>query len=321
MRFLTILAVIAALAWGGYWFVGSRALDRAIDVVVQARPEISTAGHRILGFPNRFDVTFDDPRIAADGLTWEAPVVQVFALSYRLNHLLAVFAHDQRLQGFGHDAALHSEDLRASLVMEAGLDLPLDRFTLVGQQLGLNLDGANHQVDGLRAASRRIAEMDHELALVLETVIPDPALMERLDPQGIWPRWFEVLRLDAEVTLDRPLDRHSLDGAPPRIVSGALTGARVAFEGVNLVLNGRLVPGDDGLLSGDVAVTVTGFRDLMQRLRAMGLMPEEHDALMERALQGLVAPDDPDTLNAAFAVERGVVRMGPLTVGRVPPLF
>ncbi|GAB4270008.1 MAG: DUF2125 domain-containing protein [Pararhodobacter sp.] len=321
MRFLTFLAVIAALAWGGYWFVGSRALDRAIDAVVAASPEISTAGHSIMGFPNRFDVTFNAPRIETGGLRWEAPFVQVFALTYRPNHLLAVFAHDQRLVALGQDVAIHSDDLRASLVMEAGLDLPVDRFTLVGLQLGLSTHGAHHQIDTLRAASRRLSDTVHEVALVMETVIPDPALMGRLDPAAIWPRRFDVLRLDGEVTLDRPLDRHSLDGPAPRIESLALTGARAAFEDVTIVLTGRLVPDAGGLLSGDLGVSVTGLRALMPRLRAMGLMPDAHDSLAARALEGLVRADDPDTLEAAFVVERGVVRLGPLSVGHLPPIF
>ncbi|MCL4676943.1 MAG: DUF2125 domain-containing protein, partial [Pararhodobacter sp.] len=153
MRILAVLAVLATLGWCGYWVVGSRALDRAIVAGLAASPEIAVAEHRILGFPNRFDVTFDAPRITAGGAQWSAPFVQVFALSYRLNHVIAVFAPDQRLVGRGLEALLHSEDLRASLVVEPGLDLPLERFSLVGQGLTLSLDGNTHRAEGLRAAS------------------------------------------------------------------------------------------------------------------------------------------------------------------------
>jgi len=320
MRILAGLAILATALWCGYWFVGRTALDRAIVAGLAATPEVTVAGHSIAGFPNRFDVTFDEPRLTDGALTWRAPFVQVFALSYRLNHLLAVFAHDQQITAPGLDATIHSEDLRASLVMEAGLDLPLDRLTLVGQALDLDVNATHHQIDTLRAASRRSDAVRHELAIVLEGALPDPAEMDRLDPQRIWPRRFDLLRLDAEVEFDAALDRHVVQGQPPRVTRLTLTGAQVRYEATDITLTGRLTPNAEGLLSGDLTVTVAGFHDLMRRARDAGLMPPEHDALMTMALQGLVSPDDPDRIEAAFAVVDGEVRMGPILVGSLPPL-
>jgi hypothetical protein len=321
MRILAVLAVLATLAWGGYWVVGSRALDRAITAGLAATPEITVADHRILGFPNRFDVTLDAPRVSANGVEWTTPFLQIFALSYRLNHVIAVFAPDQRLVASGIDALLHNDDLRASLVMEPGLDLPLDRFSLVGQGLELSLAGNTHRAEGLRAASRRIAEREHDVVLLLETVFPDTGLMDRADPEHIWPRRFDVLRLNAEVELDRAIDRHAIGGPEPRVQRLTLTGARMAWPGTDLTATGRLTPGADGLLSGDMAVSVTGWRALMQSARVAGLMPAEHDALITLATQGLVSADDPNRIDAAFSVVNGVVWLGPVQVGQIPALF
>lgn len=320
MRVLAGLVALVAALWCGYWVVGRAALDRAIAAGLQATPEVTVAGHSILGFPNRFDVTFDQPQIEADGLRWSAPFVQVFALSYRLNHLLAVFAHDQRVTAPGIDASVHSDDLRMSLVMQAGLDLPLDRLTLVGQALDVAATGDRHQIDTLRAASRRTDAAMHEVALVLEGVLPDPAMMDRRDPHRIWPRHADLIRLDAEVEFDRPLDRHLVQGAPPRITRVTLTGAQARYDQTDIAATARLTPDAEGLVSGDMTVTVSGFRDLMRRAREAGLMPPEHDALMALALQGLVSPDDPDRIQAAFSVTRGEVRMGPIVIGRLPAL-
>src|SRR5690606_31763771 len=108
LKALTVLAVVATFIWCGYWFVGARALDRAIGQGLAHVPALSTEGHTIRGFPNRFDITFDAPHLRAEGVDWQAPFVQVFALSYRLNHLIAVFAHDQLLQAGGLSVAVHS---------------------------------------------------------------------------------------------------------------------------------------------------------------------------------------------------------------------
>lgn len=321
MRTLAVLAIVAVLGWCGYWFVGARALDHAIVTAIDGIPEIDVADHAIQGFPNRFDVTLTEPRVAAHGVQWSAPFVQLFALSYRLNHLIAVFAHDQRIIGPGLDVAIHSEDLRASVVLEAGLSLPLDRMSLVGQSLALSAAGETHRIEGLRAASRRLSDREHDLALVLENTFPDPALMDRLDPQAIWPRRFDVLRLAAEVEVDRPLDRTLVGGPPPRVQRLTFTGARIAWEGTDIVASGRLTVGALGTLSGDLDLTVTGWRALMQSLRDAGLMPAEHDTLITMAMQGLVNADDPNRLEAGFAVVDGVVSMGPIVIGRIPALF
>ena len=321
MRILAVLAIVAALGWSGYWVVGSRALDRAITMALETAPEVSTAEHSIRGFPSRFDVTFDQPRIAAAGVEWSAPFVQLFALSYRLNHLIAVFANDQRFTVQGQEATLYSADLRASLVAEAGFDLPVDRVALVGEQLELSLAGQTHRIDGLRAASRRVTERQHDLSLVLEGVFPDLGVMERRDPQALWPRFFDILRIDATAEFDRPIDRRLIDGPNPRLNRLTLTGGRAAWPDTDIVASGALTPGSDGLLSGELRVSVTGWRALMQAARDAGLMPPEHDALIAIAMQGLVSAEDPNRIEAAFAVRDGVVTLGPILVGRIPALF
>jgi len=321
IRILAVLAIVATLGWCGYWFIGARALDHAISNGVQSIAEVEVADHTIRGFPSRFDVTLTEPSVSANGLHWSAPFVQVFALSYRLNHLIAVFAHDQRLSGLGLDAVLHNEDLRASLVLEAGLDLPLDRFSLVGQGLELSLAGETHRAEGLRAASRRITEREHDVALVLETVFPDSAFMTRLDPQNIWPRRFDVLRLAAEIEVSHALDRSMIGGPEPRVQRVTFTGAHVQWEGTDITAAGRLTPGSTGLLSGDLRLSVIGWRALMQRARDAGLMPAEHDALIAMAMQGLVNAEDPNRIDAAFSVVNGVVSIGPITVGVIPRVF
>jgi len=321
MRILAVLAILATLGWCGYWYVGARGLDRGITTALERVPEFTASSHSVRGFPNRFDVTLSEPRYAANGIGWSAPFVQLFALSYRLNHLIAVFAHDQRLVAAGTEALLRSEDLRASLVLEAGLNVPLERFSLVGQQLELAVAGQTHRTEGLRAASRRQSERTHELVLLLETVFPDTAMLDRLDPARNWPRRFDVLRLDAEVEVTRILDRTMLDGPDPQIQRLTLTGAHVAWPGTDVIATGRLTPNAAGLLSGDVGLTVTGWRALMQSARSAGLMPAEHDALITMAMQGLISADDSNRIEAAFAVTDGAVYLGPILVGRIPAIY
>jgi len=320
LKALTALAVVAAVIWCGYWFVGARALDRAIEQGLAHVPEIEVQGHSIQGFPNRFDVTFDQPRIRLAGAEWQAPFVQVFALSYRLNHLIAVFAHDQLWQVGPMSVAVHSQDLRASLQMEPGLDLPLRAVTLVGEDLDLALPDATHGLDRLRLASRRIGEREHQLVALAEGIFPDAALMDRLDPQRHWPRRFETLRLDAEATFDRALDRHLFDGPEARLTRLTLTGAHATWEGVDIDVTGRLTPGVDGALSGDATAVIQGWRQLLVTLREAGVIAPDLESGLEPALAAMAAGVEGETLEVPLSVVEGEVRLGPLWLGTLPRL-
>ena len=96
MRILFFAICAMALAWSGYWIVGAISLERTlIDWLEQRRldgwvAEASSVNTR--GFPNRFDSTFSDLELAdpSTGMAWTAPFFQIFSLSYRPNHIIAV---------------------------------------------------------------------------------------------------------------------------------------------------------------------------------------------------------------------------------------
>ena len=318
LKALTALAVIATVIWCGYWFVGARALDRAIRQGLAQAPEVEAQDFAIQGFPNRFDVTFTEPRIHAGGAEWGAPFVQVFALSYKLNHLVAVFAHDQFLHANGVETAIHSSDLRASMVMEPGLDLPLDAATLVGADLDLVQAGTTQAIDRLRLASRRTGERLHQVVALAEGVFPDPAMMDQLDPDTLWPRHFDTLRLDAEAEFDRPLDRHLFDGIEPALTRLTLTGAEAAWAGVDVAVSGRLTPDENGALTGDVTAAISGWRALLATLGGAGLVTPELQATLATTLATMAEAAEGDRLAVPLSVVAGEVWLGPLSLGVLP---
>jgi len=318
---LLAVAVLGAAAWGGYWFIGARAMDRAVALALERNPAFTAESHKVRGFPNRFDLTLSAPQLAQGAVQWRAPFIQFFALSYRLNHVIAVFAHDQLFSVNGQEMTLHSADMRASLVMAPDLSLPLERFALVAQAPALRISDETHRADALRLASQAQAPWRHRLVIELENAFPDPAAMASIDPQGHWPRRFEAIALEGEVEFDRPLDRQALESLPPRLSGWALTRARLVFEGGAVEARGRLIPDARGLLSGEVVLELRGWRDLIRRARDAGLMPEEHEAFIMLALQGMSDAQDPERLEVPLSVRAGVVSLGPVVLGAIPPVF
>ena len=318
---LLAAAVLATLAWGGYWFVGARALDRTVAQNLETNPFFSAAGYSVRGFPNRFDLTLDAPELDQPGLSWRAPFVQFFALSYRPYHLIAVFPHDQEFVIEGNALGLHSRDMRASLVMAPQPALPLERFALVIEAPELRSESATHRAEQARFASRALSPSRHEAAFELRTLFPDTALMAELDPAGHWPRRVDLLALTLEAEFDRALDRAALSGPPPLLRSLAVTGAQLAFEGISLSATGRLEAGPLGLLSGEVTLQLQGWPALLARLEQAGLITPEAAALTTRSFGALADPSTPERLEAPLALRDGQLMLGPLVLGTLPPIF
>jgi hypothetical protein len=321
LRILMVVAVVAAAAWGAYWVVGSRALDRTVTQILNGHPSFAAESHHVQGFPNRFDLTLTEPRLQSGALLWQAPFLQVFALSYRPHHLIVVLPHDQHVVVAGQEAVLHSEDARASLVMSPERMLPLERVALVIQTPLLQLDGASHAADAVRIASRSDDARLHETVIEIESAFPDPALMDELDPGGHLPRRFDVVRLDGQVQFDRPLDRTALNGTPPRPTAMELTGARLRFEDVDLHATGAVEADETGRLSGPISLTVIGWPALLQRLSEAGFIDPDQAGFLRPMLAGMADPERPERIELSLTLREGALSVGPVTLARIPPLF
>ena len=321
LRILLALAVAAAAAWGGYWFVGARALDQTIAQLLQDHPVLSVDDHVVRGFPNRFDLTLTAPRLEAEALAWQGPFLQVFALSYRPHHLIVVLPNDQQARMGETLITLQAADTRASLVMTPSLTLPLERLALVMQSPLLQIGTDSHRADALRIATRSTDPRLHEAVIEIETGFPDPDWMDRLDPAGAWPRRYDIVRLEGQVQFDRPLDRTALEAPLIRPTAVELTGGRLAFDGIDLRATGAVELDEAGRLSGPVTLTVAGWPELLERLTSSGTVDAEQAGFLRGMLSGMADPATPETVELPMTLRDGALAMGPVVLLRMPPLF
>ena len=312
VRWLFGLAVVATVLWCGYWFAGSRALEVAIDqTLADLDSPLSAEDRSVAGFPNRFDVTLTAPRVSLPGLAWSAPFVQVFALSYRPHHLVLVFPPEQQLDLPGGDWRLGTSDGRASAVFAPARRLELDRVVVVLREARLS-GPLDLSAQALRLALRPVTPGVYQAVAEFEDTLPDPGLMDRIDPAQDWPRQFAVLRLEAELAFDRPLDADALLDRrlpPPRLV---LTGARVAWADVDLRLSGRIDTGAIGGPAGEMVLGIDGWRRFVELLDRAGALSNELRFWINGAGPALARPDAPDSVDIPLRVEAGQVRLGPM---------
>lgn len=325
MRVLLGIIVAVAALWSGYWFVGKSTVESSVAAALAQAPaqglEITHQGYAVAGFPSRFDLTFTAPDVQdqAQGFRWQAPFLQLFSLSYKPWHIIATFPPQQQLTLQGQIFDLTADKLQASLVVQPNSDLPLDRSTLVGDNLRL-LTGEDLVLAAqtLRLASRLDPSIanTHQLGLELLELTPAPQIAS-LMPQ--LPAQISILRVDAVTSFTAPLDRNFAQ-TQPQLTQVDLREALLNWGEMSLNAKGKLAV-VEGYPEGKLELRVTGWRNLLPLLTGMGVISPEHAKTVERFAQMLAAGSgDAQSLTLPLVFAKGRVSLGPIPLGAAPRL-
>lgn len=331
MRFLTILVAALALLYAGYWLVGSAAAERGARAALEGlraegwQVEYSALDTR--GFPSRFDTTIAEPtlRDPRTGLGWRAPFLQAFALSYAPNRVILVWPERQEILLPGQTLAVTSADMRASAAIAADTALPLDAVTLEAQQIALASDlGWTAKADSLLAAFRDAGARPglYDVFAEMRGIRLPDALRRALDPADDLPPALDLLRLDAELALDRPLDRHAggAGAAAPRLEALALRDLRLAWGDTILRATGELAIDRAGVPSGEIRLEARGWRAAIRALAGAGALDADLARTYERMAEALAAGDPEGALDLTLTLRDGMMRLGPVPLGPAPRL-
>lgn len=323
MRLLTIVMMICASLWGGYWYVGSSALETALkDWLADApsqgiRAEYSTLATR--GFPNRFDTTIENVDFADlnSGIGWQAPFFQVFALSYKPYHIIAIWPDTQRITTPGGQFDIASDSMRGSLVVEPNTSLALDRLRYEADAMKVQLpSGEDVSAARVFIATRQspLRALAHDLTVDITGVNLSASVRTLLDPDHDLPDLMDGIHIGAMLELDSAISRTSHS---PRVEAVDIQRASIHWADLSLGVSGRLVADEWGFASGELALTADNWRAVFKLLSTAGLV----DPIWEGAIAPLAAADGkPDALNTTLTFSEGALYFGPLALGSAPRL-
>ena len=324
MRTLTIIVLIAAAAYSGYWLIGSSSVENgAKSAIVNLQDRgwaVDIADVSTRGFPSRFDTTLTDINVVSpDGASgWTAPFVQALALSYRPNEVILAFPPTHQLRLGGVDVALQTQGLRASAAVAARPSAPLTKLTaeletgtatfspdtVVG--LGKSLL-ALRETDAPNTYDAYLDLSDVELPSRIANLLPQDADLSSRIAQ---------ISLDTKLGLDRPLDRHMSDGPQPQIETLDVNGAIIQWGAASLRAKGALNVDPSGIPTGNLTLTLRNWDGLLDLAVKLGAFPEGVAPTVRR-MAGLMAAGS-DTLELPLTFQNGTTMLGPFPLGPAP---
>ncbi|SLN54146.1 hypothetical protein ROA7450_02783 [Roseovarius albus] len=331
MRTLLSLIILGAIAWSGYWFVGSSGLQTGVAQWFDDRrgegwlAEYNT--HEVQGFPNRFDSHFNNIYLAdpGTGWAWTAPEFQINALSYNPGHLIAVWPDQQKLATPIDKYDITSEDMRASIVAENVANLTLNRATITATELDVT-DSKGHTaaLSSLVLAAERLPESEeavYRLGLQIDDFKPSLPWKKLIDPSGALPDSLDAINADLTVAFDELWSMEAINTARPQPRNIHIRLVEARWGKLLLQLAGEVSVDSIGYPTGEVTVKARNWKEILELAIASGAVPEGIGGSLKDGLSLLsTLSGNPETLDIPLTFEYGKVKFGPVPLGPAPVL-
>jgi hypothetical protein len=336
MRKLLFLLIFATVLWSGYWFAGSTAIRSGAEGWFADAPAQGLVAEKgtltVAGFPNRFDLTVTDLRLAdpASGMGWQAPFAQVFAMTWKPWHIIAALPPSQVVTLPDQEVTLAAEGLRASLRAKPATDVPLAAIILESgpftatSTLGWTT-GAARVVASISADEEVPGAGDapnaYVLSLDLGDLTPDPAATRAILEGAGLPPVIATVRVLATATTTAPLDRHAGD-SNPRLAALKLTDLAVVWGDLSVAAAGDIAPDDAGFAAGRIDIAITNWQPLVPAMVAAGAVQPELAQTVQTMLTALARDTgDENVLKLPLVLQDGRMSLGPLPLGPAPLLL
>lgn len=326
-RLITILLIGSAL-WSGYWFVGKTAKQTVLETWFADRRDAGwTADYsdfRVVGFPNRFDSRFTDLNLRSPltGFGWQASRFHILALSYKPNHIIAVFPDTQKLSLALEDVSVSSSEMMASVVFEPDTNLAVSRIQLLTMGLGLKGDiGWNAGAEKLSLSTRQNegVKFAHDVIFDAADVTPTRAFRSGLDPKGRLPATIKTLYLDMMLGFNAPWDRVAIESGAPEVTQIKLNNLDMAWGVLGLSATGTLDVAKDGAIKGRLSLEIINWREVLELTVTSGLLDQKTADTIGRGLELLTfGSDDPNSLAVPLVLVDGSMALGPIPLGFAP---
>lgn len=334
MRGLITLTFLLALAWSGWWFIGTNAQKSAVESWMEQRRDAGWVAEvedfKITGFPNRFDSIFTDLTLSNPraGWTWEAPSFQLLALSYKPNHIIAIWPGSHSYSTRTDTISIDSSRFRGSLIFKPETSLSLDRMQLEINDLLLTASN-----DGRASATEAsVAFFAHNAPdlppnsydFYLKALEFSPPLYWRtsVDESGSLPETIPEVLVDASLTYDNPWDRFAIEQTNPRLTTLDIRDLQFVWGELQLAGKGSVNISATGYAEGEFTLTAKKWRDLLDVIIAAQLLPPDFAKAFDRGVSFVAKlAGSPEDLEIQLRFADKLTYIGSIPIGPAPRIY
>jgi hypothetical protein len=328
MKRLTYFVVILALIYAGYWAVGSYAVANAVQTQFQKMKnegwnvEYTTLKTR--GFPSRFDTTATELSISTPdrSISYAAPILQVLALSYQPNRVIVAFPSEQTLKIGNLPITINSDGLRASVALKPNTALSLDALTAEVKRIDFSMAAVNDfsMTNGLLAIREStLTTNTYDTYFNLSDINLPAVVMADLSLGDMLPATIETATIDASISFDRPLDRHTLSAwshDPGQLRGLKLQSTTFQWGNFTISADGAFTVDETGTPDGTITVTANDWKGILAVAQSAGQIPDQYRFMAQS--MGQTLSQGSDTLTLPITVSNGSLSVGPLPLGPSP---
>ncbi|GAB2186529.1 DUF2125 domain-containing protein [Roseibium sp. LAB1] len=323
------IALVVA-GWSAAWLYGQSVLqeqlDRQIARMADQGLDLSCANLGIAGYPFRYEVTCADLRSAdrwgaaasVGGLNAVALVYNPWHVIFEATSPAAMSVPVNGLQGdltwqTARASVKFSDNALGSL--DAVVDKPEAAFDTA---LARGLFAAEKTEIHLRKLPESVATLEAFLSVQDLSLKSLPELQQTISLRG-------HARIDGGTALLAGADLFSLVQAQGGELPVELVLAEAALGSGKATASGNLVLAGDGTLSGSLELALGNPEALLDTLKPLFPPEDQTYTLLQNVVKSLEpAAKDVDgvrTVSLPVSVDRGLVRIGFLPLGQIPPLF
>ena len=332
MRRLVWLGVVIALLWSGWWTFAAYGLRNGAQLWLQDRRnegwQADTAGIDVAGFPTQLALTFQNPAFADPdtGVAFETDALRLSAPAWWPGYLTVSLPTDSFTAASPIDRiSVVAEEGVAALRLNPGAALELEHAGITSGPWQIASKAgplwAAQALDSRVQQSPQLAEQ-YEIEFAAPAFTPGEVIRDALRAPDSWPVEFDSLSAHATVTLDRPLDRLTIESARPQPRAIDLHIAQAEWGALLLRASADLDVSEQGLVSGDLNLQARNWQDIVELAERSGALPSTLRPQVENILSALArGSGNPDTLDLTLKAQDGSVFLGFVPLGTIPPLF
>ncbi|MCA0271448.1 MAG: DUF2125 domain-containing protein [Proteobacteria bacterium] len=325
MRVILWLVALFTVLWSGYWFLAARTLRAETEAALtqmKAEGRADYSAFDLGGFPARFKLTVTDPALADPGgrWRWRAPSLTVHALAYDPGKIIALLPSGQTIEAAGQTIALTTTDMRTSAGFGLSTALPLLHAEAISDATEAKSDrGWTLAAREIRLAIREedATSFRYRLGAKATALALSGPPAESLARANL-PASPGQLRIDADATFDRALDRTAID-TPPMLRALAVSALELDWGDLSLRGDGRIDISAAGTPEGAINLRLGNWQGLPPLLVATGIVPPEMEQQLGDTMRQLAAlSGDPKELALPLTFNAGWMALGPLPLGPAP---